>query len=729
MAPKVEAKVDHTSQIQALQGQDSAQITSALNFLLTADIKGFPKEGEAPAHLVELLTPHLSSSDANIRAAGLKLAARLSMLRGPHQRALLTETVLQVLWDPVSEFGEAFPQYQEAYAKLKEEALAPKVEVPGAGKKPPAGKGAAVPAPPDPETLLPGPNKHVLDAALRCLYTLLSADSFTSAYIAAAGNVHMVIRLLEHHSLRVQARAAVLLRGLCRSDELRTSLLVHGLVPAALALLQGTTSGSVKLEVMQALLHLSQQCSGAQHAQLVQGGAVDSLLQLVLTPDVMPAPAAAVPATSESTEAKPPPIPINMAKPQMCTPAELQLSALQLLRSMTAASQAAAHRLATLGGLNLLVAMLPLPPPPAPPPADGTTPAPSPPDPTAAPAVVAAAEPFAAARTLFQALEQEPPPAVFEAGTDLPWHEYLYRSAYPHAPVKAPSSELQRVLLDVISHLLAMPELAGVLLQVAEVAPITTLLLHFFAEPPPAPVAPKPSTLEPPGKGKAAAPAKASAKGKVEEPPPVKAATHMEPPFPTGVKAAALRCLVQLAKHSQFGPRLAADSILFKSVYHITPASADQSKAAAARAPAPAALPTPAISAPAAGPGPGSSLDVGLLEDASQLLQVLLPHLPAEPSGDSSSTSGQLIGHADAVGLLKSMAKEAVVKGSFVAKTCVGRATLLMPKEEFMVPARPPPPSPPPTPPPLPLANSKFVWDALGRPNMIDGSDVKLSTV
>lgn len=44
---------------------------------------------------------------------------------------------------------------------------------------------------------------------------------------------------------------------------------------------------------------------------------------------------------------------------------------------------------------------------------------------------------------------------------------------------------------------------------------------------------------------------------------------------------------------------------------------------------------------------------------------------------------------------------------------------------EALLPIKcPPEPSPPPTPPPPPLATNKFLWDALGRPEMIDGGNL-----
>ncbi|QDZ20029.1 hypothetical protein HOP50_03g25480 [Chloropicon primus] len=44
---------------------------------------------------------------------------------------------------------------------------------------------------------------------------------------------------------------------------------------------------------------------------------------------------------------------------------------------------------------------------------------------------------------------------------------------------------------------------------------------------------------------------------------------------------------------------------------------------------------------------------------------------------------------------------------------------------ELLLPIKcPPAPSPPPTPPPPPLATNKFLWDALGRPEMMDGGNL-----
>ena len=82
--------------------------------------------------------------------------------------------------------------------------------------------------------------------------------------------------------------------------------------------------------------------------------------------------------------------------------------------------------------------------------------------------------------------------------------------------------------------------------------------------------------------------------------------------------------------------------------------------------------------------------------------------------------------HTELVACIRGLAEAVQTRGSAVACSNVVRSILLLPESDLVAPARPPPPSPPHTPPPLPLATSQFVWDALGRPNMTDGSNVKL---
>ena len=65
-----------------------------------------------------------------------------------------------------------------------------------------------------------------------------------------------------------------------------------------------------------------------------------------------------------------------------------------------------------------------------------------------------------------------------------------------------------------------------------------------------------------------------------------------------------------------------------------------------------------------------------------------------------------------------------VAAGHKVLQTHASWAMFCLPEADFHARYRPPPESPPPSPPPPPLATSKFLWDALGRPDMIDGLEL-----
>jgi hypothetical protein len=74
------------------------------------------------------------------------------------------------------------------------------------------------------------------------------------------------------------------------------------------------------------------------------------------------------------------------------------------------------------------------------------------------------------------------------------------------------------------------------------------------------------------------------------------------------------------------------------------------------------------------------------------------------------------------VQLVKAMAALAEKSGCLHLKEAAGRASLvLLSDEHFTARPEPPPPSPPTTPPPDPLITSKYLWDALGKPAMVDG--------
>jgi len=65
-----------------------------------------------------------------------------------------------------------------------------------------------------------------------------------------------------------------------------------------------------------------------------------------------------------------------------------------------------------------------------------------------------------------------------------------------------------------------------------------------------------------------------------------------------------------------------------------------------------------------------------------------------------------------------------VANGHKVLQTYASWAMFCLPEANFHALYRPPPESPPPSPPPPPLATSRFLWDALGRPDMIDGLEL-----
>jgi hypothetical protein len=65
-----------------------------------------------------------------------------------------------------------------------------------------------------------------------------------------------------------------------------------------------------------------------------------------------------------------------------------------------------------------------------------------------------------------------------------------------------------------------------------------------------------------------------------------------------------------------------------------------------------------------------------------------------------------------------------VANGHKVLQTYASWAMFCLPEANFHASYRPPPESPPPSPPPPPRATAKIHWDALGRPDMIDGLEL-----
>lgn len=411
------------------------------------------------------------------------------------------------------EFGDRFAEYQEAIAQAQQ---APPVDP----KKPPP-KGAPPPVI-DLDANLPVPSKQCLEATLRCLTSLATLSSGPAAWLVQAGQPGLLVPLLQHHSPRVQLRAVQCMRALgATSAELLTTLMVHELVPELLRLLRTSTSGAVLNAASQALLSACQQGPGAASTQVQQQGAVDTLLQLVLAPEVLPAPPkppAADGAAAGTTESRPgtatgaspgetqaAPVPIDYARLPACRPQDLQQSAAALLLHLTTHSLEAATQLLAAGAPNLLIALLPTAPKPAPP-ADPVNllppvpPAPETPTPFF-PLPAAASEPPA---------EEGQPPAAGEDGeaspppppahAEGPEPSILQRLAYPLPATKAASHALQASLLRLLALLLSTADVREAVWQASESSPLVPFLLYFLAEAPAQPPAEVP-VVEAPARG------------------------------------------------------------------------------------------------------------------------------------------------------------------------------------------------------------------------------------
>lgn len=205
--------------------------------------------------ILQKLLPLLTHSDAAIKSSAVRNLAKLMYLPGPTQAMLTHEACAQDVWSFVSDFGQSFKAYREALQALQAEAAAGPTAGKDAGKKaPPPAKGA--PPPPDPESTLPGPSKHALDAALRMLATLASTKGTSQcmAWLTASDSqvqLEPLLHLLEHHTLRVQMRAAKLLAILGKLAGTRARLLQAGAIAALLQVVRVNASGSVRLDAVQ----------------------------------------------------------------------------------------------------------------------------------------------------------------------------------------------------------------------------------------------------------------------------------------------------------------------------------------------------------------------------------------------------------------------------------------------------------------------------------------------
>lgn len=208
----------------------------------------------------------------------------------------------QAAWAWLDEFGEQYGAYRAALAQL---AAAPPPEV---GKRGAPARTAS--PPPDPDGGLPGPTKHVLDAALRVLAAIAGrALAGHMGWLCGGGDggvarVAPLVLLLGHMSQRVQLRAAQLVRLLGSVRSLRDALLSAGCLAALLREAERNSSGSVRVEMVQVGAWVRQR---ARWAAVVPGHLMTTaavacarptqvLMHTPLPPPLLPAGPAPVPA-------------------------------------------------------------------------------------------------------------------------------------------------------------------------------------------------------------------------------------------------------------------------------------------------------------------------------------------------------------------------------------------------------------------------------------------------
>lgn len=215
------------------------------------------------------------------------------------------------------------------------------------------------------------------------------------------------------------------------------------------------------------------------------------------------------------------------------------------------------------------------------------------------------------------------------------------------------------------------------------------------------------------------------------------------------MQAAALRCLAQLSRERSLALRVAREPAV-----HALLATA----ASCARFPPPGSSHVCERAADVGEDGEERKplhMPVSVAGAAAVLLQSLLPIAldPHEDSGDANTDAVAAASpQADAAEgaaladappplpplllappsaevcavALRGLARCVASSCATSAQCAVAAASLLLPDHLLLASPRPPLVSPPGTPPPPPLPTSQYVWDALGRPAMTDGSNVKL---
>ncbi|KAJ9524641.1 hypothetical protein QJQ45_024277 [Haematococcus lacustris] len=792
--------VDLAGVQSALQAgiQDAERLSGVIAVMLALDSQILRKEPQLALKSTQSVIQQLSHSSPTVRGVAVRAIARLASLDMPElQAALNTQAVAQAAWSICTDFCSNFSAYKPAYAALLAAQEAEAATKLSGAKPPPPSKIDKSAPPPDPEASLPGPSKHSLDAALRVLSSLLLlAPHSTCAWLLAPDSgppVAPLLLLLLHHSLRVQHRAVRALGLLGSQASARPRLAAAGAALALMRVASSSRSGAVRVEAVEALAKLAD-VPGALHTQLVAGGAVEQLLQLVVDPRTL---------CEEGSRSGSPGGPLRQAqlvqqtsavslaaagaaaggqqlvdyqRPAVAQPADLQLAALRLLIILGAASQAALQQVAAQGGLQLLCVMLPdaaqalallqaqsaalsqtaTPTTPA---AATTTPPPS------AAMITSCRRPSQVFAALHRggAAEEGLDSGESEEQQAQPQPETEWVLAVTQPPPLTPSAKLPNTAcqasgLTLISLLLSLPgvqqavwEHAAALVSsskqqqavadappypltapggaqtpgstpgqpglgedgfAAPELPLHELLLHFFSAALPAPQPPPPSPEPAPAGGKGGkkddkkAPPPPTKVKAVEPPPPLTLPPHLVPPFPPAVRAAALACVTQLAKHTSYAALLARHPGVQQLVRQLgqPPPARDTAPIQPASGEAPhvtAAVLEPELAVSLAALVQLLSLDAGSGMQGSDLCPARLP------LKDAAACAAKLAVAAPGC--------------AGVAVAAAAGAILTLPQSAFMVPARPPLPSPPPTPPPQPVATSMYVWDALDRPAMTDG--------
>ncbi len=175
-------------------------------------------------------------------------------------------SLTQALWHPIAEFDTGFESYQAALEDHRQKVAKAQAEA-ATAKKPTAGGGKGANAPPpsvtDLESVLPVPRKQILEAILRCLASLASNSfapaewlcTFTPGFgrVDASLGSQALVRLLSHHSPRVQLRALMCLRILGSKSELRNALLSGQLTQELLRLLRTSANGALMIATMKVM--------------------------------------------------------------------------------------------------------------------------------------------------------------------------------------------------------------------------------------------------------------------------------------------------------------------------------------------------------------------------------------------------------------------------------------------------------------------------------------------